>query len=741
MQTLSESSSQANFATPDAARASLAYARRFTARFQEVEHLPASAREAEMLRIQFPAIFQDLQPGDWFVGRIRYPCVGFGPEACGLGYYFDFGGVNQWLASGKAGLGETAEWQELMSFWATRVTQARTRAAYPESLTARLPIDDWCGESGVGFPLYRLAGTVLDYGKLLLLGLDGISAEIETMRSGSSFRESCQSAIGTFRSTLDHYATQCRSAGQLEMEGILLAIRHEPPRTFRQAIQLFWLWALQSGSWNYGRLDVVLGPYLARDIDTGTITEASAQEMVCSLWTLIHGYSNQYNNRVFIGGKGRPDEAAADRFALMAIEATRRGRLNQPQLSLRFYAGQNPGLWDRALDAIGEGCTFPMLYNDDVNIPAVEKAFGVCPEMAAQYTPFGCGEYTLSHFGVGTPSGVVNLLKGLEVALHGGKDPFTGRTVVEGIPEVSDLECFEDLWQAYTRVVDPHVEALALQQKIEYEVAGREASFLYLSMLTSDCLEKGRPLLEGGVRYLGGTLETYGNTNTADSLHVIDELVYRRREVSLPALVAALDANFDGHDDLRSKCLAVRKYGNDEATADAMAQRVHRHICLKALSRAKLAGLDSYLVVIINNWANTVLGKNSGASADGRLSGQPMANANNPAPGADISGATAFLNSLVKLDSSIHAGTVQNMKFTKDWFGSLRPKFDALLRAYFDAGGTQAMITVVSRDDLEAAMDEPEKWGHLMVRVGGFSIRFVELPREAQLEVLGRTLH
>jgi pyruvate-formate lyase len=64
-----------------------------------------------------------------------------------------------------------------------------------------------------------------------------------------------------------------------------------------------------------------------------------------------------------------------------------------------------------------------------------------------------------------------------------------------------------------------------------------------------------------------------------------------------------------------------------------------------------------------------------------------------------------------------------------------------LLRTYFQRGGTQAMITVVSRDDLEAAMREPEKWGHLLVRMGGFSIRFVELPPDAQREVLARTLH
>ena len=81
------------------------------------------------------------------------------------------------------------------------------------------------------------------------------------------------------------------------------------------------------------------------------------------------------------------------------------------------------------------------------------------------------------------------------------------------------------------------------------------------------------------------------------------------------------------------------------------------------------------------------------------------------------------------------------MKFSRGLFTRNRPKLEALLNGYFRSGGTQAMITVVDRRDLEEAMREPEKWGHLMVRVGGFSARFIDLPRDVQLEVLGRTLN
>jgi pyruvate-formate lyase len=139
---------------------------------------------------------------------------------------------------------------------------------------------------------------------------------------------------------------------------------------------------------------------------------------------------------------------------------------------------------------------------------------------------------------------------------------------------------------------------------------------------------------------------------------------------------------------------------------------------------------------------NTVLGRHTLASADGRRHGAPLANANNPAPGMDRNGVTAFFNSLVKLDPSIHAGAVQNMKFGREMFSrELRPKLDALLGTYWKTGGSQAMITVLSRGDLEAALHEPEKYANLMVRVGGFSARFVDLAPDVQQEILARTLH
>lgn len=112
-----------------------------------------------------------------------------------------------------------------------------------------------------------------------------------------------------------------------------------------------------------------------------------------------------------------------------------------------------------------------------------------------------------------------------------------------------------------------------------------------------------------------------------------------------------------------------------------------------------------------------------------------------PSAGSDKNGITAVLNSQVKPDPSINAGVVQNMKFSKDLFTKSRDTVKALLYTYFKNGGTQAMITVVNRGDLEKAMIEPVKYSHIFVRVGGFSARFIELETAVQKEIISRTLY
>lgn len=733
----------------------------FTDTYRRYRDASPATREAQCLRVQYPDILAAIEEGDLLAGRLQPRLVGFSPDewgSCAFGYYHLPASIKESLQRVDLDSTRREQVEEMLAFWDRESTSAKLRAAYSPKMARYLPSDDWMGTCGIAFPLYRLTGATLDYGKLLRLGLPGLTGEVQQRRARARAQGEPTDLLDAMLVALDvlgdaacHYENQARvqaryAADERRCELTMVAdtlasLRDEPPQTFHAALQLFWLYSIVADVRNHGRLDVGLGSFLARDLDAGRLTEEAALRLMQSLWRLMAARRTRVHNRVIVGGRGRRNEADADRFALLAMEATRTVREIEPQLSLRFYEGQHPALMQKALDVIGEGRTFPMLYNDDVNIPAVQQAFGVERDEAEQYVPYGCGEYVLEHRSLGTPSGVINLLKALEVTLHDGVDPLTDTPMGLALGAFRDFGGFEELWCGYTRQVEHYVEIMADQQALEYEVAGQEAAFLYLSMLYDDCIERGRALLDGGIRYLGGTLETYGNTNVADSLTAIKHLVYDTGRVTPDELLAALDANFQGHPHMRRLLQRVPKYGNDDDQADAMLLRVHEHVCRYTRQRGERTPLHSYLVVVINNGANTLMGRWTAASADGRRAGAPMNNGNAPSSGADSKGVTALLNSLVKPSPAIHAGAVQNLKFSPVLFTRHRAELEALLQTYFDLGGAQAMITVVSRGDLERAMEEPENYRHLFVRVGGFSARFVTLPWDIQREILERTLY
>ena len=157
------------------------------------------------------------------------------------------------------------------------------------------------------------------------------------------------------------------------------------------------------------------------------------------------------------------------------------------------------------------------------------------------------------------------------------------------------------------------------------------------------------------------------------------------------------------------------------------------------MDQAAGVGLDSYLQVTINNAQNTTLGRWVGATPDGRKSGMPMANANNPSPGTDKNGITAMLNSILKPRHDNHAGMVSNIRFAREAFSQFPQKMHQLIGNYFDRGAAHAMISVVGRDDLMKAIERPEEYSDLIVRVGGFSARFVELKKDVQQEIYDRS--
>lgn len=718
------------------------------------------AREVRCLQELYPTLFRRPFADDLILGRVDALPIGFGcvTSVGGVGHYCHFAKLSQ--------LRETLETEAqrervdaLEHFW----REHDTRTVYfRQALT-----DDTLGKFvDVNFPAIstaRLSGMYLDYPQLMDLGIGGLLLRIDQQQklaesvkdeTAVQLYQAFRDVLGILQQVIDRHiqlaademvnctdTERCQHLVLLMSE--LAAIRNDKPATFIQGIELSWLYSLCAGVVNYGRMDDYLGDLLVADLQAGRLTERQAIDCIRSHYRLIEARKTTVNGRVVVGGKGRRNPKNADVYCRLAIQAVEENGDTEPQFTLRIYEGMDTAIWQQALAVIGTGLTYPILYNDDVNIPAVMNAMQVPEAEAEQYVPFGCGEFVLAGRSVGTPNTCMNLLKILNISLSGGIDFWDGKEKSGGVALIqpAQITCFDDVLSNYQRLLDYYIDTTARAQALSYQVMNEQVGFLFTSLLTADCLARGKALLDGGARYLGGTNETYGNTNAADSLTAIKQVIFTEQRYSYMTLIAALKADFQGYDDLKRALIAATKFGNDDDAADDLAVMQHRYVCNGVRDAAKRVGLDSYLVVIINNQVNTEWGRATSASADGRHKGIYMSNANNPQSGADKNGPTAMLNSLLKLDAKYHAGSVQNIKFSKGLFNTRRPLVEALMHSYFERGGPQLMVSVVGKGELEAAYQHPEKYPNLIVRVGGFSARFVNLDRDVQQEILNRTLN
>ena len=247
-------------------------------------------------------------------------------------------------------------------------------------------------------------------------------------------------------------------------------------------------------------------------------------------------------------------------------------------------------------------------------------------------------------------------------------------------------------------------------------------------------------MLDGGCAYLAGTMELYGNVNVANSLAAIKRCVFETGQLTKQELVAALDDNFYRHDRVRKLLMDCPKYGNDDDYVDGIFVRLHNYLCA---THRGAGGKGRTEELPERDDQQQAKHHPSAAGWGRRRTGARRARRwqtpTTPPPGTDHNGLTAMLNSILKPSHANHAGMVQNMRFTRETWND--PKIQQLLREYFQRGGAHAMITVVGRDDLKNAMERPEEYKDLIVRLGGLSLRYVELNKDVQQEIYDRTTY
>jgi hypothetical protein len=307
----------------------------FTETYMKYQGAHPATREIMCLKVMFPKVLGDIKADDVFAGRDdRYGPIGFAPENCGHGPMVD-GFIyycNEVLLSECMENEEDSELkQRILSaceFWRNENSTFKVRQAYPLKMKQTFPSDNWFGEPGIGFPLYRIGGIYPDYQKLVKLGLNGLLTEVDGYILSTQDDEKkelytvMKMAVLLLIDVCKYYAKQARELQKNDVAEVLEKITISKPQTLREAIQLMWIYVTAAGTLNYGRMDEYLGDFYSGDIKRGVLTESEAVEMILMLWKKIIDKKTIYNGRVVIGGKGRHNEENADLFALAAIEAT-----------------------------------------------------------------------------------------------------------------------------------------------------------------------------------------------------------------------------------------------------------------------------------------------------------------------------------------------------------------------------------------------------------------------------------
>lgn len=550
-----------------------------------------------------------------------------------------------------------------------------------------------------------------------------------------------------------------------------------------------------------GRFDQYMYPYYKKDLDNGKLTREFAQELMDCIWVKLNdlnkcrdaasaegfaGYSLFQN--LIVGGQNSEGIDVTNDLSFMCIQSSMHVFLPQPSLSIRVWNGSPHELLIKAAELTRTGIGLPAYYNDEVIIPSLLSR-GLTIEDARDYNIIGCVEPQKAGKTEGWhDAAFFNMCRPLELVFHNGRDK--GVQVGPQTGEVEDMKTFEEFYRAYKIQMDYAIKLLVNADNAIDMAHAERCPLPFLSSMVDDCMKSGKTVQEGGAVYNFTGPQGFGVANMADSLYAVKTLVYDEKKLTMKELKQALVTNYgkglNGEDIaamtaevandmkaegkqvganeitaiLKSVVAAVEspevkaegdrvlamienvpKFGNDIPEVDAFARDV-AYTYTKPLLQYHNPRGGQFQAGLYPVSANVPLGAQTGATPDGRLAYQPVADGVSPSAGKDVHGPTAAANSVSKLDHGIASnGTLFNQKFHPSALSGRRglENFVGLIQSYFDQKGSHMQFNVVSRETLLDAQEHPEQYKHLVVRVAGYSALFTSLSKSLQDDIIRRT--
>jgi len=553
-----------------------------------------------------------------------------------------------------------------------------------------------------------------------------------------------------------------RRAELEEISEICRRIPAQPPESFREALQFIWFVQLAGIisenplALNVGRFDQFIYPYYKADKEAGRIDHDSALELVELLWFkysewvwvissntagFFAGYTNFEN--LTIGGRKTDGSDGTNEVSYLCIEATREVKTHQPTLSCRIAPDCPEKFLAAVTDLVSTGMGFPAIHSDREGYQMLRN-LGYSADDANDWNNCGCVVPHSRKTFEWTSSCNISFAAALEFALNEGKSRLTGEQVSISEKDPRTFGSYDELVEAWRRqfryMVRHGVISLNLAQQIHHENRPRP----FLSACNEYCLKNGKDLVDGGAKYnIGPVFTGCGLSVTANCLAAIRKLVFEDGTVELADIIDALNADWDGYEELRAMVRACPKYGNDDDYVDGIAKYLADFFYDEVTSYKDFYG-HHYITAFmgISNYLPT--GKVLGATPDGRKARAPISEGVSPYTGTDVSTCLAAMKSASKINHDIHSGGILlNQRLNHDLLATKRGQANlgAMLQTYFSLGGFHVQFNTVSNETLRDAQAHPDNYKDLLVRVAGYSAQWINLSESMQESIIARNAH
>lgn len=630
---------------------------------------------------------------------------------------------------------------------------AEPRALDAEERALADAADKYVAASGM------LAGThnaytghrVIDYEKLLNVGVRGVLAEIDARAAEIDFSKPEDAARAAFydaaRISLTGFARFCeRARARLIAEAAIAepARREQLARMarnferapmekcehFYEAVQIMWFMqfslCLLGDISLTGRFDNYMYPFYKKDIESGEITPDFAREIIEHMYLKHNEIYDTWPASIMVGGVDRDGKPVWNELSYMCIEAIRATGLINPSVNVSYTEDMPEDLFDLSLEIIAQGYTRPAFFNDRV-IRAGLMAAGMSERDSRYYIHSTCVEIT--------PVGCSNV----QVAT-----PYINLNTCF-VPLCDEhYDNFSDFYEAVKSGVRAIIRENMISTCKSLYRFSQYASSPLASCFINDCLERGADSGNGGARYSYVYPCFPGFLNLVDSVAAVKKAVFEERVMSYSELCELLKTNFEDGERLRQYLInRCPKIGNGLDEVDKFGVELYDLIRFELKKYTTSVGASfhpSYFAWIMHG----VLGKIGEATPDGRKRGAALSECLGAVQGMDKNGPTGILRSIEKLDQKYGIGGIAtNIRFTKKLMNSPegRRAVKDYIKTFMARDCFEIQFNIIDQKDLIEAKSEPEKHRTLMVRVAGYSDYFANLHPSLQNEIIARTEH